>query len=83
VAYKTHVLVLRGSFSHPQGFVINTEDILYARGIDFKLQPKDIIFVSGRPFLHAEQLLDLAVSAFLQSVTVEATGRMMGSGLAQ
>jgi protein involved in polysaccharide export with SLBB domain/capsular polysaccharide biosynthesis protein len=80
VAYKTHVLVLRGSFSHPQGFVVDTEDILYARGVNFKLEPSDIIFVSGRPFLRAEQLLDLATSAFLESMTAQLTGKLMGAG---
>lgn len=78
VAYKSHVMVLRGSFSRPQLFVVDTLTVLDARGQDFKLEPKDIIYVSGRPFLKAEQLLDLAFSAFLQSVTAESAGRHVG-----
>jgi hypothetical protein len=36
------------------------------------LQPKDIVFVSARPFVYAEELLDRAITAFLQSlVTAE------------
>jgi protein involved in polysaccharide export with SLBB domain/capsular polysaccharide biosynthesis protein len=81
VAYKTHVVVLRGSFNKPKGYVVDTEDILYGRAQNFKLEPRDIIFVSGRPFLRAEQLFDLAMSAFLQSMTAEWTGKLMGSGV--
>lgn len=73
-AYKTHVIVIRGSFNHPKTYVVDTWAVFDARAQDFKLEPKDIIYVSGRPFLRAEQLLDLATTAFIQSVTAEWTG---------
>lgn len=79
VAYKTHVLVLRGSFSHPKGFIVDTEDIVYGRARNFSLEPNDIIYVSGRPFLRVEQLADLALSAFIQSVTTESVGKLMST----
>ncbi|HZV35169.1 MAG TPA: polysaccharide biosynthesis/export family protein [Verrucomicrobiae bacterium] len=79
VAYKTHVLVLRGSFSHPKGFIVDTEDIVYGRAKNFPLQPNDIVYVSGRPFLRVEQLADLALSAFLQSMTTEVAGKVMST----
>ena len=77
-AYKTHVVVIRGSLRQPKTFVVDTWAIFDARGQDFKLEPKDIIFVSGRPFLRGEQLLDLAATAFIQSVTAEWTGAHIG-----
>ena len=78
-AYKTHAIVIRGSLNHPKTFVVNTWAVFDARGQDFKLEPKDIIYVSGRPFLRAEQLLDLAATAFIQAWTAEWTGVHIGS----
>ena len=71
-------MVLRGSWSKPKLYVVDTFTVLDARGQDFKLEPRDIIYVSGRPFLHGEELLDLALSAFLQSMTAEWAGRHIG-----
>jgi len=68
------VLVVRGSLNKPETFTIETKDILAGKASDFRLQPKDIIFVNSRPFIYAEELADLAITAFLQSIVTEATG---------
>ena len=68
------VLVVRGSLNKPEVFAIETKDILAGKAPDFRLQPKDIIFVNSRPFVYAEDLADLAVTAFLQSLVTSATG---------
>ncbi|MEY2466925.1 MAG: polysaccharide biosynthesis/export protein [Verrucomicrobiota bacterium] len=73
-AYKSRVVVLRGSLNHPQTFVINTKDTLEGNGPDFKLEPKDIVYVTWRPFVRAEELLDLATTAFIQSVVTSWVG---------
>ena len=65
-AYRNRVLVVRGALGHPQMFVVNTNDVLKGHAKDFPLQPKDIVFVNQRPWLAAEEILDLAVSAFFQ-----------------
>jgi protein involved in polysaccharide export with SLBB domain len=65
-AYKSHVLVVRGSLNHPQTFVCGlgtTAETMH----DFKLEPNDIIYVSWRPFVRGEELLDLAATAFVQA----------------
>jgi protein involved in polysaccharide export with SLBB domain len=65
-AYKSHVLVVRGSLNHPQTFVCGlgtTADSMH----DFKLEPNDIIYVTWRPFVRGEELLDLAATAFVQA----------------
>jgi protein involved in polysaccharide export with SLBB domain/capsular polysaccharide biosynthesis protein len=65
-AFKSHVLVVRGSLNHPQTFVAGlgtTADTMN----DFRLQPNDIIYVSWRPFYRGEELLDLAATAFVQA----------------
>ena len=65
-AYRNRVLVVRGSLGKPQLFVENTNDMLKGRAKNFLLQPKDIVFVSARPWLAAEQVVDLAITTFFQ-----------------
>jgi protein involved in polysaccharide export with SLBB domain len=72
-AWKQRVLVVRGSLAHPQTFVVDTWTVLDARAKDFRLQPHDIVFVSNRPFFYGEELLDVAVTAFLQSSVTDWT----------
>jgi protein involved in polysaccharide export with SLBB domain len=66
-AYKSKVLVVRGSLNRPQTFVVNTSDILTARGPDFPLSNRDIVYVHRRPFAKAEELLEAAVLTFVRS----------------
>lgn len=65
-AYTRRVLVVRGSFEKPERFVVNMEDVLSARARGFKLEPKDILFVADKPWARAEELLHMAINAFLQ-----------------
>ncbi|HEY3861994.1 MAG TPA: polysaccharide biosynthesis/export family protein [Verrucomicrobiae bacterium] len=65
-AYHSRVLVVRGSFDAPQRFAVDVSDIVRARITDFRLQPKDIIYISPRPFVRVEELADLAATAFIQ-----------------
>lgn len=73
-AWRTRLLVIRGSLKNPQTFVVNAADVLSAKTSDFKLQPKDIVYVSSRPWIRAEELIDIAATAFIQSAVVTATG---------
>jgi protein involved in polysaccharide export with SLBB domain len=73
-AYKGKVLVIRGSLNKPEAFAIDTKDILAAKAPDFRLQPKDIIFVNSRPFIYAEELADRAITVFLQSIVTASVG---------
>lgn len=68
-AYMSKVLVVRGSLTHPQTFVVDTKAILSAQAPDFPLQQKDIVYVSSHPFVRVEELADLAITAFIQSIT--------------
>lgn len=77
-AYKSHVLVVRGSLDHPLTFVVDAWKGLEARGLDFKLEPKDIIYVSHRPFIRAEDLLELAITGFIQAATSAYAGEHIG-----
>ena len=73
-AWKGKVLVVRGSLNKPEVFAVETKDILAAKIPDFRLQPKDIIFVNSRPFIYGEELADRAISTFLQSLVSASTG---------
>jgi protein involved in polysaccharide export with SLBB domain len=77
-AYRGRVLVVRGSLDQPQTFVIDTTDILSAKQPDFKLQPKDIVYVSPNRWLLAVNLLDAAIKAFITSMTVTAIDENIG-----
>ena len=68
-AYKKRVLVIRGSLNAPQTFIVDVAGILAGREVDFLLQPKDIIFVSDRPWTFVEELLDNAIQAFAVTAT--------------
>ncbi|HVU34841.1 MAG TPA: polysaccharide biosynthesis/export family protein [Opitutaceae bacterium] len=73
-AWRNRLLVIRGSLQHPQLFVVDAKDVLSARAPDLTLQPHDIVFVSKRPWLRPEELLDEAASAFVTSAVVMWTG---------
>jgi len=73
-AYREHVLVVRGSMSNPKVFVVNTDAILKGGKKDFPLEPKDIVYVSNRPWYKAEEVLDSAVAVFLQASVAAWTG---------
>lgn len=79
-AYQSRVLVVRGSLNKPQPIVVNTKAILAGEQPDFRLEPKDIVYVSRRPWARAEEILDAATMAFVQAAIVEATGQYMFRG---
>lgn len=68
-AWSDRVLVVRGSITKPETFVVSLKDVLAAKAKDFKLQPKDIVFISERPWVGAEDILKLALSAFATSAS--------------
>jgi len=77
-AYKSRVAVIRGSLTKPETFTVDTHSILDARSPDFKLLPKDIVYVHHRPFAKVEELLDMAASAFVQSAAAAWGGASVG-----
>jgi len=54
---------------------VDTKAILAGKERDFALEPRDIVYVAKRPWYRAEELLDLAITAFLQSVVTSLTGQ--------
>ena len=77
-AWKGKILVVRGSLNQPETFVVDASAMLSARATDFKLEPRDIVYVHYRPWVRAEELLDTAASAFVQAVVITWTGGHVG-----
>jgi len=65
-AYKRRVLVVRGSLNEPETFVVDSGGVLDGRVRDFRLEPRDIVYVGHRPWILAEDLLDEAAGAFIE-----------------
>jgi protein involved in polysaccharide export with SLBB domain len=72
-AFKSRVLVVRGSLNKPETFVVDTSAILKGKQQDFTLQPRDIVYVSQNPWVIGGEVLDLAARAFVGAFTIEAT----------
>lgn len=70
-AYRQRVLVIRGSLNQPETHIVNVGAVLSAKATDFLLQPKDIIYVADRPWSRVEELLDMAIRAFVITATAE------------
>jgi protein involved in polysaccharide export with SLBB domain len=77
-AFRSRVLVVRGSLNKPQTFVVDAAAILSAKQPDFQLHAKDIVYVSKSPWVKAEQLLDTVATAFIQGFVVNTTSRKVG-----
>ena len=80
-AFKSRVLVVRGSLERPQTFVVDTAAILAGKAKDFELQPKDIVYVSTNPWVVAGEVLDIAARTFIQSFLVEGTTRKVPAAI--
>jgi protein involved in polysaccharide export with SLBB domain len=77
-SFRSRVLVIRGSLNNPEKFVVDTAAILAGKKPDFKLEPRDIVYVSANPWTKVEDLMDTAARAFLQGMIVEWTTLRVG-----
>jgi polysaccharide export outer membrane protein len=80
-AFQSRVLIVRGSLEAPERHVVDVAAVLAGREPDFLLQPKDIVYVSRRPWRFAEELIDTAIGTFLQGMTTSWTSRNIDPGL--
>ncbi len=69
-AWTKRVLVVRGNLGAPETFRVDAADVLNGRVPDIALRPRDIVYVSDRPWIYAEELLDAATNAFVTSAVV-------------
>ena len=72
------MLVIRGALDKPKTFVVNMNAILTGREKGFKLEPNDIIYIADKPWARAEELLDMAITTFLQGAVSGYTSSHVG-----
>ena len=77
-AFREKILVVRGSLQEPETFAVDGADILSGKSPDFILKPRDIIYIPEKPWTHPEEILDMAMKAFVQSTVASWTGSNMG-----
>jgi protein involved in polysaccharide export with SLBB domain len=77
-AWRQKVLIVRGSLTAPKTFVLDAGDVLAARTTDFKLEARDIIYVYRKPWARAEELLEIAITDFLDAAIITYTGQHVG-----
>lgn len=76
-AYQRRVLLVRGGLNKPETEVVDVAALLRGEHADYPVKPRDIIYVAERPWARAEDLLDSALRAFIQTaVTVWASGNV-------
>jgi protein involved in polysaccharide export with SLBB domain len=77
-AYQSKVLIVRGSLQHPQTLNFNAGAVLDGTGVDLKLEPGDIVYISRRPWAYAEEIIEAAVTEFMRAAIVAYTGQHVG-----
>lgn len=77
-AYRKKILVVRGSFSHPQTFVVDASGVLTAKNPDVLLQPRDVVYVSRKPWAYPQELLEMAVTEYMRAMVITWTGQNIG-----
>jgi protein involved in polysaccharide export with SLBB domain/uncharacterized protein involved in exopolysaccharide biosynthesis len=82
-AFRQRVLVVRGSLEHPQTFPVNVAAILAGKDKDFQLLPGDIIYVADKPWQRTEELLQMALGSFVQTMTATWAGNNIGPFITQ
>jgi protein involved in polysaccharide export with SLBB domain len=80
-AWKAHVLVVRGSLDHPVAFTVDVAGALTGNSPNLALRPGDLVYVANRPWTRAEDLLDAAATAFVESAVVTWVGLNVGPSI--
>jgi protein involved in polysaccharide export with SLBB domain len=80
-AWQKRVLVVRGSLDHPQALPVDVAGALRGQAPNLALQPGDLVYVSSRPWIRGQELLDDAATAFVESAVVTWTGVNVGPDL--
>ena len=73
-AWMKRVLVVRGSLDRPKAFKVDVASALTDGTGNLALQPGDLVYVANRPWIRAEELLDLAASSFVEGAVITWTG---------
>lgn len=73
-AYKTKVLIVRGSLTNPETFIVDLKSVLKGTGHDYRLQARDIVYVHRKPWWKVEELANLAIRSFIRAAATAWVG---------
>ncbi len=77
-AYLHHVIVVRGSLSHPEVATVDYKNVIRGEAPDLVLQPGDIVFVPFSPYRYLYRYTQLAIDTFVSSVAINAGTSRIG-----
>jgi len=77
-AFKSNLLIVRGSLRNPETFVVSASKIYNARQSDFQLKPRDIVYVYRQPWSKASELIESVITDFTRSAVITWTGQNIG-----
>lgn len=79
-AWRRKVIVIRGSLETSKRVVMEVDAaaVMTGRQKDVILEPRDLVYVAEKPWQRAEEILDLALRAFVQTGTATWTGNNVG-----
>jgi protein involved in polysaccharide export with SLBB domain len=77
-AYMNHVVVVRGSLTHPQMVVIDYKSVIRGEASDIALEPGDIVYVPFSPYRYLYRYLQVALDTFVSSVAINAGTSWIG-----
>jgi protein involved in polysaccharide export with SLBB domain/uncharacterized protein involved in exopolysaccharide biosynthesis len=77
-AFKSNLLIVRGSLNNPETFVVSASKIYNAKEPDFRLKPRDIVYVYRQPWSKASELLESVITDFARSAVITWTGQNIG-----
>ena len=79
-AWRKKVLVVRNSMSEEKREVIEVDmaAVLAGKSRDITLQPRDLVYVSEKPWQRGAEILDISLRAFVQTGAATWTGKNIG-----
>ncbi len=77
-AYMYHVVVVRGSLTHPQVAVVNYRGVLNGKAKDIELHPGDIVYVPFAPYRYLVRYAQMALDTFVSSAAINAGIKAVG-----
>lgn len=73
-AWRSTIVVLRGSLAKPDVFTLDFDKVLSGRVTDLQLEAGDVVYVPERPTQYPRELLQAAINAFVTTLGARAGG---------
>lgn len=78
-AYKSKVVIVRGTMIKPRTAVIDVGDILKGKDTDIELKPGDIVWVPNSPYTFPGEVIDLIMQDAVSTIAVTEGASVVGS----